>query len=630
MDLKKEINKYYKVFKGLPSANPIVRHNQENDAFEIFVYDMLFRNFVTELTKSNIDEISIKIVPPPDEGIDIFHEEVEGDEFQYHILQVKNTKLSAVEIKSCFDKMKRTVDLFYNDRKKVNKNLREIISNTNFDEDNENIIKYYVVHVGDIISINGQKDDEIIINIDELKTLYDGIKSKSVPSFEIAINSKSELLKYENKKSKKKSIICSLSASILAPLVKKYDNTELGRNILFGQNLREALRKGSKTYDGIKKTIIDEPHNFWYYNNGITIIAKELIIEDKKITLKEFSIINGAQTTSSFLQYLNEIEIDYPKKDRSKFSNKINEVFILARIVETMDDDQFKNKITLYNNTQNPISTRDMVSNNPEQIQLQKKLLNSDPNIYIDIRRGALRPKGIQVEKHRVVTNTELAQFIYSSVLQKPFIAKDKKNTIFNKDKNSKLINEYYDGIFEINTGAAFKLSVNEIDEILFAKELHKKAKQYISNYYNDELASINDRLKKEKDPDTISELKEDLRLYAKSKTINNVSMFYNLTLYYYFKKQFDKRFKAENKKFQFDRFYQKGDSYQKDLIKEFSNLFNMLTIKIIKKLAEDNPTAFVRARASENLFLKELKEVIADDLSLKDKYQNFIKSFKV
>jgi len=617
MDLKKEINKYYKVFKGLPSANPIVRHNQENDAFEIFVYDMLFRNFVTELTKSNIDEISIKIVPPPDEGIDIFHEEVEGDEFQYHILQVKNTKLSAVEIKSCFDKMKRTVDLFYNDRKKVNKNLREIISNTNFDEDNENIIKYYVVHVGDIISINGQKDDEIIINIDELKTLYDGIKSKSVPSFEIAINSKSELLKYENKKSKKKSIICSLSASILAPLVKKYDNTELGRNILFGQNLREALRKGSKTYDGIKKTIIDEPHNFWYYNNGITIIAKELIIEDKKITLKEFSIINGAQTTSSFLQYLNEIEIDYPKKDRSKFSNKINEVFILARIVETMDDDQFKNKITLYNNTQNPISTRDMVSNNPEQIQLQKKLLNSDPNIYIDIRRGALRPKGIQVEKHRVVTNTELAQFIYSSVLQKPFIAKDKKNTIFNKDKNSKLINEYYDGIFEINTGAAFKLSVNEIDEILFAKELHKKAKQYISNYYNDELASINDRLKKEKDPDTISELKEDLRLYAKSKTINNVSMFYNLTLYYYFKKQFDKRFKAENKKFQFDRFYQKGDSYQKDLIKEFSNLFNMLTIKIIKKLAEDNPTAFVRARASENLFLKELKEVIADDLSL-------------
>ena len=129
--------------------------------------------------------------------------------------------------------------------------------------------------------------------------------------------------------------------------------------------------------------------------------------------------------------YLNEIEIDYPKKDRSKFSNKINEVFILARIVETMDDDQFKNKITLFNNTQNPISTRDMVSNNPEQIQLQKKLLNSDPNIYIDIRRGALKPKGIQFEKHRVVTNTELAQFIYSSVLQKPFIAKDKKKYNF-------------------------------------------------------------------------------------------------------------------------------------------------------------------------------------------------------
>jgi hypothetical protein len=630
MDLKKEIDKYYKVFKGLPSSNPIVRQNQENDAFEIFVYDMLFRNFVTELTKSNIDELSTKIVPPPDEGIDIFHEEVEGDEFQYHILQVKNSKLTAVEIKSCFDKMKRTVNLFYKERKKLNKNLREIISNTSFDEDNDNIIKYYVVHVGNVLSFEGQKDDEIIINIDELNTLFNGIKSKSVPSYEITLNNNAEILSYENKKSNMKSIVCNLSAAVFAPLVKKYDNTELGRNILFGQNLREALKKGSKTYDGIKKTIIDEPHNFWYYNNGITIITKKLIVTDKKITLKEFSIINGAQTTSSFLQYLNEIEMDYPKKDRLKFSNKINEVFILARIVETMDNNQFKHKITLYNNTQNPISTRDMVSNNTEQIQLQKKLLNSKPSIYIDIRRGAIKPKGIQLEKHRVITNTELAQFIYSSVLQKPFIAKDKKNTIFNKEKNSAIINEYYDAIFDIKSGTAFNLSVNEIDEILFIKELHKKAKQLIGNNYNEEVTSINERLKKEKDSDTIRELNDDLRLYTKSKTINNVNMFYNITLYYYFKKQFDKRFKAENKLFQLDRFYQKGDSYQKDLIKAFSNIFNMLTIKIIKKLAEDNPPAFVRARSSENLFIKELKELIADDLSLKEKYQDFIKSFKI
>jgi hypothetical protein len=241
-----------------------------------------------------------------------------------------------------------------------------------------------------------------------------------------------------------------------------------------------------------------------------------------------------------------------------------------------------------------------------------------------------LRPKGIQFEKHRVITNTELAQFIYSSVLQKPFIAKDKKNTIFNKEKNSTIINEYYDAIFDVKTGEAFQLSVNEIDEILFIKELHKKAKQFISNYYNEELASINDRLKKEKNSDTISELNDDIRLYAKSKTINNVSMFYNITLYYYFKKQFDNRFKAENKYFQFDRFYQKGDNYQTDLIKNFSNLFNLLTIKIIKKLAEDNPAAFVRAKPSENLFIKELKELIADDLSLKEKYKNFIKSFKI
>jgi hypothetical protein len=629
MNLKAELRKYYTEFRGLPSGNPIVRNNQENDAFEIFIYDLLFRNFSTELKKSDIKELSSKIVPPPDEGIDIFHELSDGDEFKYSIVQVKNSALTESEIKSCFDKMKRTIELFYKDRKKVNKNLREIISKTNFDEDNQNNIEYYVVHSGVTSSIVGQKDDEIILNIHEIETLFNGIKSKSVPSYEFVIKGNNSFLTYQSGKSNKKSLICSLKASEIAPLVKKYDNTELGRNILFGQNLREAIKKGSKTYDGIKETITNEPHNFWYYNNGITIIAKKLIIENDKINLKQFSIINGAQTTSSFLQFLHEIERDYKKKDQIKMVKKLEEVHILTRIVETQDDNEFKNKITLFNNTQNPISTRDMVSNNPEQISLQKKFLNSKPAIFIDIRRGALKPTGITFDKHRIVTNTELAQFLNASILQKPFNAKNNKSTIFNKDKNSRLINEQYDEIFYPNDGVAFKISSNILDEILFIKELHKKCKKYISDRYNDDIDDLKLKIKAEKDKDEKASLEEQVRIYQKLKTINNVSMFYNITLYYFFKKTYDTRLKAESKLFNFDRFYSKGDTYYIELVSNFANLFNMISIQIIKELANDNPPAFVRAKPSEKLFLEALKDKLQTDLTLKEKYTKFVKEFK-
>ena len=60
------------------------------------------------------------------------------------------------------------------------------------------------------------------------------------------------------------------------------------------------------------KTIREEPEKFWFYNNGITIIAEDYNTitsagsngDIEKFVLKNFSIINGAQTTSSFLLLL--------------------------------------------------------------------------------------------------------------------------------------------------------------------------------------------------------------------------------------------------------------------------------------------------------------------------------------
>ena len=109
MTINDKIQEYYNIFKGIPSTKPIVRENQVNDAFEILTYDLLFRKnkYGEQLTKDNLSELELCIIPPPDDTIDIFYEEEDGDDYQYHVVQVKNSILAEADIKQCFASIDR-------------------------------------------------------------------------------------------------------------------------------------------------------------------------------------------------------------------------------------------------------------------------------------------------------------------------------------------------------------------------------------------------------------------------------------------------------------------------------------------------------------------------------------------
>ena len=59
---------YYEEFKGLPSNCPIVRNNQENDAFELVVLKVLYGKLLPDFVKDNILSFCDYVVAPPDNG----------------------------------------------------------------------------------------------------------------------------------------------------------------------------------------------------------------------------------------------------------------------------------------------------------------------------------------------------------------------------------------------------------------------------------------------------------------------------------------------------------------------------------------------------------------------------------
>lgn len=518
-------------------------------------------------------------------------------------------------------------------------NLRKIISDTNFDKTYKDKCTYYVIHRADLNYIKAQKKNEKIITINDLKTLQMSLEDLNVPKVIIQSDSFNNYILYEDKnENNARAFLCNLNGYDLAKLNNKYASTEIGKNILFGQNLRESLENKSKTYDAMKKTIDKEPEKFWYYNNGITIVAKEFDANSEKnddsivdfVEIDHFSIINGAQTTSSLGQYLKDAEMN---KEQDKIDN-LNKVYVLTRILEVTEP-QLRDNIAIYNNMQNPITTRDMVSNREEQKRLHEWLISGEkPHVYVEIRRGTKKPNGLNLKKHQSTTNEVLAQLAYASFFRAPFIAKDKKRTLFNNDYSHEeyVINEDYHKIFNYsddneNCGVLFKKTKEEINELLFVNYLYKEGKKYLKKLFSER----RDKVKANFDQ-TVGDEREiyetQIKTYNRQLEINNICLFYNVALYYEFKNQF--KDKEDNKVFKYDLFYA-DKSFRESLIREYANKFLTKTIELIKLESEftANMGNWIKSSKNQDNFMKKLRNDLAIKLDYETEFEEFVNKFK-
>lgn len=170
-----------------------------------------------------------------------------------------------------------------------------------------------------------------------------------------------------------KAYVASIPATEIVRLYEKHGERLFDRNV----RLFLGVRKGSVNA-AIAETLNDktERGNFWAYNNGMTFVCDDFIPATTVVQLKNFSIVNGCQTAVSLAQG--------PK-------DKLEQVSVLARFIaastEIVDD------VIRFTNSQNPIRTWDIASQNKTQRRLKTEFAKlSKPYIYLT-RRGS-RPKG--------------------------------------------------------------------------------------------------------------------------------------------------------------------------------------------------------------------------------------------
>jgi hypothetical protein len=155
---------------------------------------------------------------------------------------------------------------------------------------------------------------------------------------------------------------------------RKYlEKTDVAR--LVARNIRYEL--GKSIGRQIRATYEDSPHDFWYFHNGITVVCDDFQERDRKATLTNPSVINGAQTLYA---------ISHSSADTSPARVSTRVIVRHPGRGESAEDDLWLQKIIRAVNTQNRVLEPDFRSNEPEQVLLQQRF--REMRVFYERKQG--------------------------------------------------------------------------------------------------------------------------------------------------------------------------------------------------------------------------------------------------
>lgn len=238
-----------------------------------------------------------------------------------------------------------------------------------------------------------------------------------------------------------RALVANIAGVELAELVKQYHYR------IFERNVRYYLRATQKVNKDIARTLRKNPDSFWYYNNGIAIVCDTFSVEGNRVKLRNMQIVNGCQTTTTLGELVDELAQ--------------SDVQVLARIIETTDE-EFQRNITLYNNRQNAVRDRDLLSNDVLQDRLQSEFDQLDPPWFYERKRGewdAVVAKNPAVKARygkqaaRRIDNEKAAQAAYAFYFNPGRARIDKKQLFLRKQDGG-----VYEDIFNEDTNTTWLL----------------------------------------------------------------------------------------------------------------------------------------------------------------------------
>lgn len=225
---------------------------------------------------------------------------------------------------------------------------------------------------------SGKLTEEVNSSGDILDFRYEGLRENyehrnianglASPNYELAFDRWVTMSDYRSE------IMGIVAGDQLASMVEMFNER------LFDKNIR-AILKSTETNENLDSTLRDAPQDFWYYNNGITVVANGVSCRrsnprsvDETFSLKGLSVVNGAQTCGALARAFRD-------------GVSLEDVRVTVRVISTEGHSgDFEKQVTRYTNTQNQVTNREFVSLDSFQQEICDSLLSE--NIQYCFRTG--------------------------------------------------------------------------------------------------------------------------------------------------------------------------------------------------------------------------------------------------
>ena len=195
------------------------------------------------------------------------------------------------------------------------------------------------------------------------------------------------------------------------------DSGSLARSI-FESNVRDY--QGSVIVNtGIRKTLENiNSENFWYLNNGITIITPKAVLAGKQLTIEDPQIVNGLQTSHEIYQHFAQLEAPF-----------VDERSVLVRVI-CEENEEARDRIIRATNSQTSIPPASLRSSDEIHRNIEDFLKAN--GYYYDRKKNFYKNKGMPVAK--IISIPYMAQTMMATILLKPDSARARPSTLINSD----------------------------------------------------------------------------------------------------------------------------------------------------------------------------------------------------
>lgn len=217
------------------------------------------------------------------------------------------------------------------------------------------------------------------------------------------------------------SYLCLVSLSKYYEFIS--DVGSLARSI-FESNVRDY--QGSVVVNtGIRQTLENkESENFWYLNNGVTIITPKAVMAGKQLTIEDPQIVNGLQTSHEIYQYFSQLE-NHEGDDRA----------VLVRVI-CEEDEEARDRIIRATNSQTSIPPASLRSSDDIHRNIEDFLKTN--GYYYDRKKNFYKNQGMPVSK--IISISYMAQTMMAIIMLKPDSARARPSTLINSDVEYKKI----------------------------------------------------------------------------------------------------------------------------------------------------------------------------------------------